>query len=180
MKHTAHGYWIEEAGACPPLPVAEGELSCDVLVIGGGYTGLWAAWELSQLEPEASVVLIEADRCGLGPSGRNGGFVNAMWFSVHSLRERFGGGAARDVARAAQDAVDEIGRFCSEQGIEAWYRPCTYLQVSAAPAQDGVWDEAVTACNELGEGAAVEMLSPEQVRRRCRSPRFRAGARYPV
>ena len=64
------------------MPSAEGELSCDVLVVGGGYTGMWAAWHLSQLEPGATVVLLEADRCGHGPSGRNGGFVNAMWFKI--------------------------------------------------------------------------------------------------
>ena len=179
MKHTAHGYWLEEAGDRPALPPAEGELSCDVLVVGGGYTGMWAAWQISQLEPEARVVLVEADRCGRGPSGRNGGFVNAMWFSLHTLRERVGDPAARRVARAAQDAVDEIGSFCDEGQVDAWYRRGGYLQLSAAPAQDGIWDDAVASCRELGEGNAVEELSPEQVAERCRSPRFRAGVLYP-
>ena len=179
MKHTAHGYWLEEAGERPPLSSADGELTCDVLVVGGGYTGMWTAWQVSQLEPDASVVLIESDRCGRGPSGRNGGFANAMWFSMHSLRERLGGPAAIEVGRAAQEAVDEIGRFCSEQEVDAWYRRDGYLQVSAAPAQDGVWAEPLTACRELGEGDAVEELSAEQVRERCRSPRFRAGVLYP-
>ncbi len=94
MEHTTHGYWLEEAGERPPLPPADGELNCDVLVIGGGYTGMWTAWQVSQLEPEASVILLEADRCGHGPSGRNGGFVNAMWFSAHTLRDRVGGAGA--------------------------------------------------------------------------------------
>lgn len=39
MRHTAHGYWLEEADVHAPLPAAEGELSCDVLVVGGGYIG---------------------------------------------------------------------------------------------------------------------------------------------
>ncbi len=150
-----------------------------MLVVGGGYTGMWTAWEISQLEPGASVVLLEADRCGHGPSGRNGGFVNAMWFSAHTLREHFGAAAAKGVARAAQDAVDGIERFCSEQGVDAWFRRSGYLQLSAAPAQDGVWDEAVVACREFGEGEEIEELSPEQVSGRCRSPRFRAGVLYP-
>ena len=178
MKHTAHGYWLEEAGDRPPLPSAEGELNCDVLVAGGGYTGMWTAWQISQLAPAASVILLESDCCGHGPSGRSGGFANAMWFSMRTLRERFGGPAAARVARAAQGAVDEIGRFCSEQRIDAWYQQSGYLQVSAAPAQDGVWDEAVATCRELGEAGAVEELSAEQVRQRCRSPRFRAGVLY--
>ena len=179
MKHTPHGYWLEEAGGGSPLPSAEGELSCDVLVVGGGYTGLWTAWQVSQLEPEASVVLLEADRCGHGPSGRNGGFANAMWFSAHTLRERFGAPATARVVRAAQDAVDGIGRFCTEQAVDAWFRQGGYLLLSAAPAQDGVWNEAVASCREIGEADAVEELSAEEVSRRCRSPRFRAGVLYP-
>src|SRR5512132_3614846 len=69
MKHTAHGYWLEEAGDRPPLPSAEGELNCDVLVAGGGYTGMWTAWQISQLAPAASLILLESDCCGHGPSG---------------------------------------------------------------------------------------------------------------
>src|SRR3954451_1254534 len=122
MKHSAHGYWLEEGGGPPPLPSGEGAGRFGGLVAGGGYTGMWTAWQLSQLEPGATVILIEADHCGHGPSGRNGGFANAMWFSMHTLRERFGGPAAVRAARAAQDAVDDIGRFCSEQEVEAWYR----------------------------------------------------------
>jgi glycine/D-amino acid oxidase-like deaminating enzyme len=179
MEHTPHGYWLQEAGDRPSLPSADGELSCDVLVVGGGYTGMWAAWHISQLEPEADVVLLEADRCGHGPSGRNGGFANAMWFSAHTLRERFGTPAALRVVHAAQDAVERIGRFCSEQEVDAWYRRSDYLQLSAAPAQDGVWEESVAACRELGEAQAATELTAEEVSRRCRSPRFRAGVLYP-
>jgi glycine/D-amino acid oxidase-like deaminating enzyme len=178
MKHTAHGYWLEEAGERPALPAAAGELSCDVLVIGGGYTGMWAAWRISQLEPESKVILLEADRCGHGPSGRNGGFVNAMWFSMHTLRKNLGDSAAARIGRASQQAVDEIGRFCDDQGVDAWYRRGGFLQVSAAPAQDGVWDEAVVACRDIGEADEAMELSPQQVAERCRSPRFRGAAFY--
>jgi glycine/D-amino acid oxidase-like deaminating enzyme len=179
MRHTTHGYWLEEAGERSPRPHADGELSCDVLVVGGGYTGMWTAWRISQLEPDARVIVIEANRCGHGPSGRNGGFANAMWFSAHTLRERLGGAGAAGVLRAAQDAVDEIGRFCSEQEVDAWFRQSGYLQVSAAPAQDHVPDEAVDACHELGEGDQAQPQSADQVARRCRSPRFRGGVLYP-
>jgi glycine/D-amino acid oxidase-like deaminating enzyme len=179
MEHTAHGYWLAEAGGRDSLPSAEGELSCDVLVVGGGYTGMWAAWHVSQLEPGAKVVLLEADRCGHGPSGRNGGFANAMWFSAHTLRESFGDQAAAAITRASQDAVDGIGRFCAEQEVDAWHRRGGYLQVSAAPAQDGVWEPAVSSCRRFGAGAEARELSAEEVGRRCHSPRFRGGALYP-
>jgi glycine/D-amino acid oxidase-like deaminating enzyme len=179
VKHDPHGYWLEQAGERDPLPAAEGELDADVLVIGGGYTGMWTAWHLSRLEPEARVVLLEAGRCGHGPSGRNGGFVNSLWFSLPNLRRRYGDGLALEVARAARRAADEIGEFCSEQDVDAWYRRGGYLQVSTSPSHDGAWSEAVEACRELGEPDAVAELSPDEVAARCSSPRFRGGALYP-
>ena len=60
-------------------------------MIGGGYAGLWTAWNL--LERGASVALLEADVCGHGPSGRNGGFCETLWSNLPDLDERFGAGA---------------------------------------------------------------------------------------
>ncbi len=178
MKHDAHGYWLEEAGGITPLPELVGERGADVVVIGGGYTGLWAAWQLKKLEPEASVVLLEADVCGRGPSGRNGGFCNSMWFSLPNMRRRWGDEAALAVARAARDAIDGVEDFCRAEGVDAWFRRSGYLQVSTAPAQDKVWDEPAAACGELGENC-VQPLSPAEVAERCASPVFRGGAFYP-
>jgi glycine/D-amino acid oxidase-like deaminating enzyme len=179
MKHTAHGYWLEEAGAVGQLPELVGDVSADVLVVGGGYTGMWAAWHIKELEPNASVVLLESKVCGFGPSGRNGGFCNVLWFSLPNMRARWGDAGALAVARAARDAVGGIEAFCREQGVDAWFRRGGYLQVSTAPAHDDVWDEALAACRELGEGDAVQQLSPDEVAARCASPAFRGGALYP-
>ncbi len=178
MKHTAHGYWLEELGEVAPLPTLNGELSADVVILGGGYTGLWTAWHLKKLEPEARVVLLEADVCGHGPSGRNGGFCNSMWFSLASMRERWGNAAGLAVARASRDAIDGVGAFCEEQDVDAWFRRGGYLQVSTAAAHDGVWDEAVAACRELGQGNLVQVLDPDETAERCASPAFRGAAFY--
>ncbi len=180
MKHTPHGYWLEEAGAVAPAPPLAGDRDADVVVIGGGFTGLWAAWHVKQLEPGARVVLLEADEyCGRGPSGRNGGFCNVMWFSLPNMRRRWGDAGALAVAQAAERAVGEIGEFCEAEEIDAWFRRGGYLQVSTAPAQDEVWTEALAACTELGEADAVRPLTPAEVAARCASPAFRAGAYYP-
>jgi glycine/D-amino acid oxidase-like deaminating enzyme len=181
MEHTRHGYWLEEVGGTERALAAplSGDQSADVAVIGGGFTGLWAAWHLKALEPGARVVLLEAGRCGEGPSGRNGGFCNVMWFSLPNMRERWGDGPALAVARAAEDAVGEIGAFCEREGVDAWFRRAGYLQVSTAPAHDATWAKVLDACRELGAGEAVEALSPAQVSARCASPIFRAGAFYP-
>jgi glycine/D-amino acid oxidase-like deaminating enzyme len=179
MKHTAHGYWLEEAAAVEVAPRLVGERSADVMVVGGGYTGMWAAWQVKQLEPEASVVLLEADRCGYGPSGRNGGFCNLMWFSLPNMRRRWGDEGALAVARAAEGAATGIGEFCESEGVDAWYAHGGYLQVSTTAAHDQVWAAPLAACRELGVEDAIEPLSPAQVAERCASPAFRGGVFYP-
>jgi glycine/D-amino acid oxidase-like deaminating enzyme len=161
------------------MPELVGDVSADVLVIGGGYTGMWAAWQVKQLEPEASVILLESEVCGFGPSGRNGGFCNVMWFSLPNMRQRWGDVEGLAVARASRDAIAGIESFCREQEVDAWFRRGGYLQVSTAPAHDGIWDEVVAVSPELGEGDAVRTLSPSEVAGRCASPAFRAGAFYP-
>jgi glycine/D-amino acid oxidase-like deaminating enzyme len=179
-EHTPRGWWLKEAGPPTGLPPLAGDLTADLVVVGGGYTGMWAAWFVSELDPDARVVLLEAERCGAGPSGRNGGFVNAMWSSLPALRERFGDSAALRLMRAAEGAVQEIGRWCEGQRVDAWYRLGGYLQVSTAPAQDGSWREVADACAEVGATGACRPLSEAEVRARCDSPIFRAGAYYPA
>ncbi len=77
VRHDAHGWWLAEAGPVAPAPPLRGDQRADVVVIGGGYAGLWTAWQL--LERGASVALLEAGVCGHGPSGRNGGFAETLW-----------------------------------------------------------------------------------------------------
>jgi glycine/D-amino acid oxidase-like deaminating enzyme len=178
-RHTAHGYWLEEADRAEMAPPLAEDRAADVVVVGGGYTGMWTAWLLGELEPEARIVVVEGARCGDGPSGRNGGFVNAMWFSLPTLRGRFGDDQAIAIARASQEAVDAIGAWCREEDVDAWFTQGGYMQVSTAPATDGAWEEAVRACAELGEPNACRPLSAVEVRARCHSPCFRAGALYP-
>src|SRR5437588_8846493 len=94
---AGRSWWLrealaEDAGApCPPLVR---DTAADVVILGGGYTGMWTAYALKEREPDIDVVLLEADICGGGPSGRNGGFVNSWWSGVAELADRFGDDAA--------------------------------------------------------------------------------------
>jgi glycine/D-amino acid oxidase-like deaminating enzyme len=90
MLHDAHGFWIAEAGSPDVLPGLTGDERADVVVIGGGYTGMWTAWHVLAADPGARVVVLEAGRCGHGPSGRNGGFVSSLDLSLPSLRTEYG------------------------------------------------------------------------------------------
>ncbi|HWM63670.1 MAG TPA: FAD-dependent oxidoreductase [Solirubrobacterales bacterium] len=179
MKHTAHGYWLEEVGEIEPTLPLSGDRSADVVVVGGGYAGMWAAWHIKVLEPAARVVLLEADVCGWGPSGRNGGFCNVMWFSLPNMRRRWGDEGALAVAHAAREAVEGIASLCESQGVDAGFRRGGYLQVSTAPAQDRTWSDVLDACRAVGATDALQPLAPEEVAARCASPAFRGGAFYP-
>lgn len=164
------------AAAAPPL---RGTTTADVVVIGGGYTGLWTAYRLTELEPGARVVLVEADICGGGPSGRNGGFATNWWDELPTLIERYGETGALAVAQAMEDAVDEIGSWCGTHGVDAWYTKAGALQASAAPAQDGSWDDAVAACRAVGREDRYRSLTADEVRARVSSPVFRSGVSMP-
>ncbi len=178
--HDAHGWWLAQAGPVEPLPPLEGELEADVAIVGGGFTGMWAAWLIHEMSPDTRVTIVEGDICGEGPSGRNGGFVNELWFSLPTMIRRFGDEAAIAVARASREAVGEVGRWCEANGVDAWYRRGGYMEVSTTPLHDGRWEEAAAACRRLGEPAACRPLTPGQVAERCASPIFRAGAYFPT
>ena len=93
------------------------------------------------------------------------------------------------VTATATDALAMRGRPGRGRGHRAFLlragggrlvRRSGYLQLSAAPAQDGVWSEAVALCHgQLGEPEEARELSAEEVAKRCRSPRFRGGAFFP-
>jgi glycine/D-amino acid oxidase-like deaminating enzyme len=178
MQHDAHGWWIQEAGghAAPPLPPLAGDAEADVLVVGGGYLGLWTAWHLLERAPGARVAVLEAGRCGFSPSGRNGGFVNGWWDKAGAVAAKAGDDAAVALSRAAQASVGAIGAWCEAQGVDAWYTAAPHLLISAAPAQDGLWDEGVQGARRLGVGDEFTELSAAGVAARCRSPLFRGGA----
>lgn len=180
-------FWLREALAAEPpelaadvaAPPFAGRTSADVLVVGGGYTGLWTALRLSERARTARIVLLERDICGGGPSGRNGGFVTGWWDELPALIRRFGEPDAVRTAGALDAAIASLGPWCEAHGVDAEWRPSGFLQVSAAPAQDGAWDEAVEACARVGFPDRWHALAADAVAAHARSPVFRGGAWMP-
>jgi glycine/D-amino acid oxidase-like deaminating enzyme len=139
---------------------------------------MWTAWQLLELEPNLDLVLLEAEVCGHGPSGRNGGFCESLWGDAPTLRERAGGDAALAVCRASENAVRGIGAWCEANEVEAWYRPAPMLRVATTESQVGSWDDEVRAAAELGAPEEIVSASAADVRSACDSPLFLGGARY--
>jgi glycine/D-amino acid oxidase-like deaminating enzyme len=167
VRHTRYGWWLEEAGPVDPAPPLEGDTSADVVVVGGGYLGLWTAWQLKALEPACDVVVLEAGLAGHGPSGRNGGFVSTLWDDLPILRDRVGDARALEVVRASERGVHGIGAWCEQQGVDAWYLPAPTLVVATSEAQVGSSDDAIEACAALGMPDEVRPIGPAELRERC-------------
>jgi glycine/D-amino acid oxidase-like deaminating enzyme len=193
MEHDRLGYWIKEAGDVTPCPPLDADRDADLLIVGGGYTGMWTAFHARRLAPDARIVLLESEPvCGRGPSGRNGGFCEGMWTSLASMRDRWGDAPALAVGHAAEAAVERIGRFCTdggadggseggtEDGGDAWWRPGGYLEVSTTSTHDDTGRAALEACRELGVPDKLRAVDAAEVQRRCASPEFRAGVIDPA
>ena len=145
------------------------DTKADVCIVGGGYTGLWAALRIKELEPGADVVVVEQDICGGGPSGRNGGFALTWWSKVSTLIKRVGEEEAIRLAKASEDAVMEIGAFCEREGVDAHFHRGGWLWTATSPAQVGAWLASVETAAEHGVHP-YELLSAEEVQERTGSP----------
>ncbi len=173
-------WWLREALALPEFagddaPVLQGDVTADVVILGGGYTGLWTAYQLKRLDPGVDVMVLEQDICGGGPSGRNGGFVNSYWSDLAHLAHVFGDATALRLCRAGEASVEAIGAFCEEHDVDAWFRADGDLGVAASEVQVGAWGDLVITAERLGLAEDFEVLSAEATRNLVDSPVFRGG-----
>jgi glycine/D-amino acid oxidase-like deaminating enzyme len=156
--------WLDEALAGPgedDAPRLEDRVRADVCVVGGGYTGLWTALRVRELDPSLSVAVVEADICGGGASGRNGGLVLSWWTKFATLRKLHGADAALRMARASATAVAAIGEECDRLGIRAGYRGDGYLWAATNVDQVGAWRPTVDELERFGERPFVELSADE-------------------
>ena len=154
-------------------------MSADVCVVGGGYTGLWTAIRLKALEPSLDVALVEAETCGSGASGRNGGFVLSFWAKLPTLKKLYGSHEAVRIAQASAAAVGEIGTFCAQHDIDAHYRPDGWLWTATSEAQVGLWEPTLAEAR-AGGVAPFTRLEPAEVSRRAGSSAQLAGVFEPT
>ena len=82
-------WWFADVMRTEGAPAAalSGELTVDVAIVGGGYTGLWTALALKARKPGLSVAVIEAGLCGGAASGKNGGKAHGYWSSLQGMSQ---------------------------------------------------------------------------------------------
>ena len=123
-------FWFDSMGVTPPAPGTMPD-KADVIIVGGGFTGLWTAYYLNQKDPSLHIVVLEASTVGFGASGRNGGWCmgTAMGIDVMVAREETRE-AGLHLARAMQDTVDEVGRVCQAENIDCHFHKGGTLTVA--------------------------------------------------
>jgi glycine/D-amino acid oxidase-like deaminating enzyme len=176
-------WWLREALAAegPSLlaPSLFGEASADVAIVGGGYTGMWTAYFLGEMAPETRIVLLEADICGGGPSGRNGGFLHGWWENLPYLAERYGPAEGLRIAEACDEVVGGVGEWCKRHAVDAWFTLNGYLRVNAFPALANDWGGTMAEMDRLGAPGQLEHMDRGAVQAVCASPAFGEGLFMP-
>lgn len=171
---ATRSYWLG-LDAYEPGPPLHGEMDADVAIIGGGFTGLWAAYHLLKADPGLTVVVLEGSAVGYGASGRNGGFAMALVHrSLQALVDNLGHERAQAVHHAAEEAVHTLQRVCTEEKIDADLMPNGLLTVSNTPLQDEHIRREAKVAAELGiEG--IRLLDRDEIQARVHSKTFRGA-----
>lgn len=166
-------FWLADPGRPRARAALGGARECDLLVVGGGYCGLWTALLAKERAPEREVVLLEAEQVGWAASGRNGGFASA------SLTHGLGNGLRRwpeeyaTLQRLGLENLDGIEATLRRYAIDCEWQRSGELDVAIHPHQVESLREHV----ELGRrhGAQLTFLDTEAIRAEVDSPTYLAG-----
>jgi glycine/D-amino acid oxidase-like deaminating enzyme len=170
-------FWLSQPGAPEPGAPLAGDEEADLVVVGGGLTGLWTALLARERDPQREVVLLEGERVAFGATGRNGGFMDA------SLTHGIDNGAARwpdempELERLGRENFAAIKETLSRHGIDAGLEETGELSFAAEPYQAEYIPEIVETARRYGW--AAEELSAEQARAEVRSPTYHGAAYLP-
>jgi glycine/D-amino acid oxidase-like deaminating enzyme len=163
-------YWLADPGAPEPAAALTAAESCDLAVVGGGYTGLWTALRAKERDPSADVVQLEADVAGGAASGRNGGFCSA------SLTHGLGNGLSRwpgemaTLERLGRENLDGIEDTIRRYGNDCEFERTGDLDVATEEWQLPELAAAVEAAAPFGR--TLEFLDADAVRAEVDSPTY--------
>jgi glycine/D-amino acid oxidase-like deaminating enzyme len=141
-RYRARSLWLDQlAEPLAPRPALPGDATCDVAIVGAGFTGLWSAYYLKRAQPDLRVVVVEREIAGYGPSGRNGGWVSSgIAGSSELYGRRRGQDAVRRGLRETYATVDEIGDVVRRENIACGYLKAGMLTAATSePNGGGCW-----------------------------------------
>jgi glycine/D-amino acid oxidase-like deaminating enzyme len=174
-------FWLDDVTAVAH-PRLDADVTCDLAVVGGGYSGLWTALLAKQSEPDARVVLVEARTIGWAASGRNGGFCEAsLTHGEENGRSRFPD-EYDTLERLGLRNLDEIEQTVSALGFDCDFERNGAFDVATEPHQVDWLREAAgeagdtVASDESADSAPnIRFLDADAMRAEVASPTYRAG-----
>jgi glycine/D-amino acid oxidase-like deaminating enzyme len=168
--YSRFSFWLETSGDdLTPRPALARSGEVDVAILGAGYSGLWTAYYLLRDQPNLSVAVVEKEIAGFGASGRNGGWCSGNFpVSPAVLTERFGREKARAQMLAMCEAVDEVGRVCDAEGIDAHFFKGGILSLARGAHQVASIRRSFEQWKRLGFADRYRLLSTEETAERVR------------
>lgn len=150
-------------------------LDVDVVIVGGGLTGLWTALALKELDPAREVAVLERGIVASGASGRNAGMLAETLDHTHALAIRhFGRAEAARLAALGEENVRALATFVRERGIDCDWEPTGRLCVALTEAHQEEARQAAEVAQGLGV-ATHRLLSREEVQAQVHSPLYLGG-----
>jgi glycine/D-amino acid oxidase-like deaminating enzyme len=166
-------FWLDDPAAPEPASPLVGATTADLVVVGGGYTGLWAALLAKEDDPSVDVMVVEADRCGWAASGRNGGFcASSITHGLANGMERFPGEIGV-LERLGRENLDAIEATVADEGIDCDFERTGELDVATEPHQVGWLRE--TEQLALQHGSSPVFLERDELQADIHSPTYLAG-----
>jgi glycine/D-amino acid oxidase-like deaminating enzyme len=164
-------YWYSTVQGLQPSPPLQGDVECQIAIVGAGFTGLWTAHFLKSLQPNLDIAVIEQGVAGYGASGRNAGIVSPCLDHSHALAiAHFGREEAGRLARIGLDNIKELGEYAHDCDFEA----TGVLYVSLKPEHNDAYKDTADTAEELGIGGH-HLLDAEQTRAELNSPLYVGG-----
>lgn len=168
-------FWLANYGPYTPNSPLEGEVKVEVAVIGGGFTGLATAYNLSNDSPGLDVALFEAEAIGYGASGRNGGFSMTLFGLEPAVTKAlFGHHRTVEAHRYMERAVDYVDSLVKEHDIQSDYEFPGFLRAATTPGYVRRIQHDLDILTSMGIGG-IEWIDRETIRSEVDSPLFLGG-----